>query len=61
MQISDKYIIEYQRLYQKRFGKEISRDLAFEQFSKLVTLMKNIYKPISKKDYQKYSNISKDE
>jgi len=56
MQIPDKYIIEYQELYQKRFNEQISRGLAYEQFSKLVTLIKIVYKPISIENYENFKN-----
>lgn len=47
--ISDKRITEYQAMYKKRFGKEISKEMAYEQGIKLITLMKHIYKPIPQK------------
>ncbi len=47
--LSDKAIEEFQRLYKRRFGKEISKQEAMEQGLKLIQLMKAIMKP-SKKD-----------
>lgn len=60
MRIPEKYIEEYMVLYKKRFGKEISYQKALEDGTKLLNLMKLIYKPISKKDYEKYSKYSRE-
>lgn len=43
--LTDKEITKYQKIYKKRFGKEISKKDALEQGMKLITLIKTIYKP----------------
>jgi urease accessory protein UreF len=50
--LSDERITKYQELYKKRFGKEISREHALEQGTKLVRLMQLIYKPMTEDEYQ---------
>lgn len=55
MRISDDKIKQFQVLYKKHFGQEISKDEALEKGTKLVELMSLIYRPITKAEYQKYS------
>jgi len=50
--LSDEQIIKYQTLYKNRFGKEISREVAYEQGATLIRLMELIYKPMSETEYQ---------
>ena len=47
--LSKQAIFEYQAIYKKQFGKEISLEDAQEQATKLLRLFKLIYQPISKK------------
>jgi hypothetical protein len=42
-----KQITGFQTLYKKRFGKEISREEAYEQGAKLIRLIELIYKPMA--------------
>ena len=49
--LSDEQIKKFQALYKNRFGKEISREEAFEQGAKLVRLVELIYKPMTEKEY----------
>jgi len=51
--LTDTQTIEFQRLYQKCFGKEISREEAYEKGVKLVRLVRLIYKPMAEFEYQK--------
>ena len=51
MVISDKDIAEFQRLYKNRYGKEISKEKAYEQGIKLLRLLKRIYKPMTEKQF----------
>ena len=53
MQLSDKKITEFQELYLKHFGEEISREKAHEKGIKLVRLVELVYKPMTKADHQK--------
>lgn len=45
-QLSDKAIEEYQNIYFKEFGEQISKEEARKQGTSLVNLYKLIYKPI---------------
>jgi len=49
--LSDEQIKKFQALYKNRFGKEISREEAFEQGAKLIRLVELIYKPMTEKEY----------
>jgi hypothetical protein len=51
MVISDEDIAEFQRLYKKRYGHDISKEKAYEQGIKLLRLLKRIYKPMTEKQY----------
>lgn len=50
--LSDEQITKFQTLYKNRFGKEISREEAFEQGVKLLRLVELIYKPMTEKDLE---------
>lgn len=58
MFISDKHFAEFKRIYKEEFGEEKYNKLTDQQLlesaTKLITLMKIVYKPISKEDYEKY-------
>ena len=56
MTLSKRAIDEYKEIYLKKFGKKITDAEALEQGTKLINMMKVIYKPIPKKDYK---NIKK--
>lgn len=51
--LSDEQIKTYQMLYKNRFGKEISREQAYEQGVKLLRLVEIIYKPMTEAEFQK--------
>jgi len=44
MQISDKHLKEYKKVYKDHFGKEISDEEALEQGTRLANLMLFLYK-----------------
>jgi hypothetical protein len=46
MQLTDKEISEFQRIYEKEFGVKISKQDALEQGIKLINLVKAVYQPI---------------
>jgi len=46
MQLTDKEIAEFQRIYEKEFGVKISKQDALEQGTKLINLVKAVYQPI---------------
>ena len=50
MKISEEMIVEFQRLYKKEFGEDISRADAIEKGTKLARLVEIVYKPITKKE-----------
>ncbi len=50
--LSDEQVKKYQTLYRDRFGEEISYERAYEEGTKLVRLLKVIYRPITKNNYQ---------
>lgn len=50
--LSDEQIKKFQRLYKNRFGKEISREEAYEQGAKLIRLVELIFKPMTEAEYQ---------
>lgn len=51
--LSNEQITKYQTLYQRRYGKVISREEAYEQGTKLIRLMELIYKPMTEAEFQK--------
>ena len=60
MQLTDKDIKDFQELYRKRFNKEISRQEALEQGTKLLTLMKAVYKPMTQEEHDAIQKHRKD-
>lgn len=52
MFLSDEEVTEFQAIYRKNFGKEISREDARERGTKLVRLFEIIYKPMTKKEFK---------
>ena len=49
--LTNDQVKQFQALYKKRFGKEISTQDALEQGIKLVRLMEIIYQPMTKEEY----------
>jgi hypothetical protein len=52
MQLTDKEIAEFQRIYEKEFGVKISKKDALEQGTKLINLVKVVYQPIPESYHQ---------
>jgi len=50
--LSDEQIIKFQMMYRKRFGKEISREAAYEKGVKLMRLVEIIYKPMTETEFK---------
>lgn len=48
MHLTEEDITQFQTLYKKHFGEDISRERAHEEGIKLVRLMQLIYKPMTK-------------
>lgn len=53
MVIPDEDIISFQELYKKHFGKEISREDAYEQGIKLLRLMSLVYQPMTVDEFNR--------
>ncbi len=58
--LSEEQITKFQILYRNRFGKEISREEAYEKGSKLIRLVELIYKPMTKNDYKRLQKRRKE-
>ena len=52
MQLSDKKILEFQKLYQKHFGQKISQEEANEKGTNLIRFIELVYKPMTEDMYQ---------
>ena len=50
--LSGEQIIKFQTLYKNRFGKDISREEAYEQGIKLMRLVELVYQPMTEAEYQ---------
>jgi len=50
--LSEEQIKEFQRIYKNFYGKEISREDAYEQGVKLIRLIQLIYKPMTEVEFQ---------
>ncbi len=49
--LTEEQVAQFQGLYKKRFSKEINREKAYEQGTKLVRLVELIYKPMTDNEY----------
>ena len=52
MVLDDEQIKKFQTLYKNRFGKEISREEAYEKGMKLMRLVELTYKPMTQEEYE---------
>jgi hypothetical protein len=50
--LSDEQIKKFQQLWLKRFGKEISREEAYEKGAKLRRIVELTYKPMTQEEYE---------
>lgn len=50
--LTDEQIIKYQTLYKNRFGKDISREQAYEEGAKLIRLVELVYKPMTENEFK---------
>ena len=53
MVLSDENIIAFQKLYRERFEKDISKEDAYSQGSKLLKLVSILYRPKTAEDFEK--------
>jgi rubrerythrin len=51
--ISKEHLDKFKELYKKKTGKDISDQDALESATKLINLVKAVYKPMTKDDYDK--------
>ena len=58
--LSDDDIEKFQDIYKKHFNKDISYKQAYEMYSKLLTLTKEIYHPMTKEGYKKLQERRKE-
>jgi len=58
--LSDEQITKFQTLYKNHFGKEISREEAYEKGAKLVRLIELIYKPMTESEYKQVQKRRKE-
>jgi hypothetical protein len=58
--LSDEQIRKFQILYKNRFGKEISREEAYEKGAKLTRLVELIYKPMTEDEYKQVQKRRKE-
>jgi len=58
--LSDEQIKKFQIIYKKHFGKEISREEAYEQGAKLIRLVELIYKPMTEDEYRQLEKRRKE-
>lgn len=54
MVLSDENIIDFQNLYKEHFGKDLSREEAYEQGMKLLSLVSIVYRPMTTEDFEKF-------
>lgn len=54
MELTSEQVEKFQELYKKRFGVEISYEEAQISGLKLVQLFQLVYKPITRRQYQKF-------
>jgi len=57
--LSNERIKKFQELYKKHFGKELSKEEAYEKGAKLVRLVQLVYRPITEKEYQEFQKRNK--
>jgi len=51
--ISKEGLKEFKKIYKKRFGKYLSDKTALEKATKLLNLVKTVYQPMTKEEYDK--------
>ena len=57
MVISDEKIIEFQEICKEHFGKEISKEDAYENGVKLLRLISLLYKPINQSEQSQHTKL----
>ncbi len=58
--LSKESLEEFKKLYKKRFGKNLSDQVALEKATKLLNLVKAVYRPMTQKEYDKVQKRRKE-
>ena len=58
--ISEEILKEFKKIYKKRFGEYLSDQVALEKATKLLNLMKAVYRPMTKEEYDKLQKRRKE-
>lgn len=58
--ISQEMLEKYKTIYQNKFGKAISDQEVLEQAAKLITLVKAVYKPMTKEEFKQLEKRRKE-
>ena len=53
MHISEESLKEFKKIYKKRFGRNLSNQVALEKATKLLGLVKAVYRPMIRENYDK--------
>jgi len=51
--ISKEELKEFKKIYKKSFGENLSNQVALEKANKLLNLVKAVYQPMTKEEYDK--------
>lgn len=51
MLLDDKHVSSFQKLYKESFGEDISKEEAYTQGIKLIELVRVVYQPMTKEEY----------
>ena len=58
--LSEKRIAEFQALYKKHFGEDLSKEQAYEKGVRLIRMVQLVYRPITEKQYQDWQERRKE-
>ena len=58
MQLTKQQLDEFKKLYSQRFGEDLSDEQAAAKAAKLLGLLQMIYKPLTKEEFEKFSQES---
>lgn len=60
MLLSDTHILEFQEMYRNHFGKELSKEEAYDKAIKLIELVEIAYQPLTEEDLLKVEQSRKE-
>ena len=55
MKFTDEQLNGFIALYESEFGEKLSKAEALRQATALISLVKSVYRPMSRKDFKKYT------